>query len=485
MEDQLHALIRSLSAREKSYFKRYSRIHGDNPDRNYLHIYEFLQKQADYDESRLKEHFKARPFVKYLSSEKNYLFDQLLNSLMNFHLNTSVRGKLARSVLHVDILMQRGFDKKARKILKHAKKLAYRYEEFTTIQILIRFEEEIIFKHGVINSVDELNVLEKEREECIARVNNINKLRILKAQARELQFIEQYYVKDPGKYPHIFDNPLLEEESQALSVIARDYWYYIREIRHYLLREFDKSFQWLEKYLAFFEAHEYLFDANKKLPLLSNYLYLASKTQQPEKFGAALEKLKALRSVHGIEGHYIDYIIFSRQLELYYRSGDRETTSSLLPGAEDFYGKYSVLLGPTERDYFIILLIRTCIYLGHYQKGQQWLNRWYESDGVEVSFSLIKLLGMMVYYELGHLSLVASECESAYKTLRKRNRLGTLENEFIRFFKYASQQEEGPGLRARLERFHNALLEIRGNPEQNMLFEYFDFSRWTAAKLGK
>ena len=294
MEDHLFDLIKSLSSREKSYFRRYSKIHGDNPDRNYLHIYNFMEKQKEYDETKLKSHFRGKPFIQYLSSEKNYLFEHLLNSLMNYHLNTTVRGKLARSVLHVDILMQRGFEKKALKILKQAKKLAYRYEEFTTIQLLIRFEEEILFSHGVINFVNRLNELEKEREDCIAKVNNINKLRILKAQARELQFIEQYYVKDPEKYPHIFDNPLLESETEALSLVAMDYWYYIREIRHYLLREFEQSFKWLEKYLEFFESHDYIFEPNKKLPLLSNYLYLACTIRKTEKFNQALVKLEAL-----------------------------------------------------------------------------------------------------------------------------------------------------------------------------------------------
>ncbi len=483
MEDHVHALIHSLSSREKSYFKRYSRIHGDSPDRNYLHIYEFLEKQRDYDESKLKERFRDKSFVKYLSSEKNYLFEQLLNSLMNYHLNTTVRGKLARSVLHVDILMQRGFDGKARKILQHAKKLAYKYEEFTTIQILIRFEEEIIFKHGGMNFIDQLDELEKERETCIEKVNNINKLRLLKAQARELQFIEQYYVKDPGKYPHIFNNPMLDEESGALSVIAKDFWFYIREIRHYLLREFDESFRWLEKYLEFFEEHEYLFDVNKKLPLLSNYLYLASKTVQTGKFRAALVKLESLKKSKGADANYIDYIKYSRLLEMHYRGGDRGDIATLLPVVDAFYAQSGKSLGPTERDYIIILLVRSYIYLGMFQKAQQWINRWYEHDGVDVSLNLIKLLGMIVYFELGYHSLLESECESAYKILRKRDRYGKLESEFIRFFKYAVRSSGSSGFRDRFGKFHDTLVEIRKDPDQSMLFEYFDFTQWSSGKL--
>lgn len=485
MEDHLFSLIHSLSSREKSYFKRYSKIHGDNPDRNYLHIYNYLEKQKVYDESKLKSHFKGKQFINYLSSEKNYLFEQVLNSLMNFHLSTTVRGKLARSVLHVDILMQRGFDNKALKILKHAKKLAYRYEEFTTIQLLIRFEEEIIFRHGVINFVEQLNELEKEREDCIAKVNNINKLRLLKAQARELQFIEKYYVQDPGKYPHIFNNRMLDREEQALSLVAKDYWYYIQEIRHYLLREFDKSFEWLEKYLQFYETYEYIFEPNKKLPLLSNYLYLASKIREIEKFDQALQKLEALKPVKGIDANYIDYIKFSRLLELCYKTGNTEKTASMLPEVEQFYREKGKFLGPTEMDYILILLIRGYITLDRFSQAQFWLNRWYETDDVEVSLNLIKLFSMIVYYELGYFSLLESECESAYKTLRKRQRLGKLENEFIRFFKKLARAPEDPGNQERFALFHQQLIKIGNDPKENMLFEYFDFNSWADRQRAK
>ena len=118
-----------------------------------------------------------------------------------------------------------------------------------------------------------------------------------------------------------------------------------------------------------------------------------------------------------------------------------------------------------------------------FPRAQHWLNRWYETDGVEVSFSLIKLLGMIIYYELGYHSLLESECESAYKNLRKRKRLGKLESECIRFFKYASLHPGDPGHENRLKKFHENLVGIGNDPEQNMLFEYFDFPRWTAWKM--
>lgn len=485
MKDTVYTLIQSLSSREKSYFKRYSKIHGDSDDRNYLHIYNYLEKQKSYDEVKLKSHFKGKQFANYLSSEKNYLLEQLLNSLMNFHMGTTVRGKLARSVVHIDILMQRGLDSKALKLLKQAKILAYKYEEFTTAQLLIRFEEEIIFKHGVIKYTDQLKELEKEREQCISRVNNINKLRIIKAQARELQFVEQYYVKDPENYPDLFNNPMLDNEENALSLIAKDYWHYIREIRHYLLREFDKSFECLEEYLDFFEKHEYLFGLNNKLPLLSNYLYLASKTKQTSKFHFALKKLEAIKSVKGIDERYIDYIKYSRLLELYYKTGDLKKTADLLPEIEEYFKKQATLLGPTEADYILILLIRAHIGLDRFSMAQYWINRWYEMDDVEVSFNLIKLFGMIIYYELGYFSLLESECDSAYKMLRKRKRFGLLEQEITAFFRKAARNPNHPEILSRIESLHDRLLQLRKNPEESMLFEYFDFCQWTAKKMGK
>ena len=483
MKDLFFDFVSSLTFREKAYFKRFSQTYSDNKNKNYLKIYAFLEKQKKYDENALKAFFEDETFIKYLSSEKHYLLEQLLNSLINFHFHTSPFRKLTKWILYINILSEKGFRKKAMKVLKQAKRLAYRHEEFTVILQLIQMEEEILFSHGILNFTTQLEKLKKEREEITRKIQNLNEFRLLKVQARELQFEDQPHVSNPEKYPHIFDNPFLEDESNINSLKARDVWYYIKSVAHYLIRDFKASQLCNRDNLLFFEKHDYLFNNNHKLPILSNYLYLSAKVKDEKSFYVALEKLKALELEKDIDAEYIGYIKYARLFELFYKTGNTEASRNILPEVETFLTENKTQLGSTEVDYLLILIIRACIETHQFSKAQQWLNVWYKSETVDVSLNIVKLFTMITYFELDFRPLLEYEISSTYKSLKKRKQLRKLERLFIRFFKKYIKDPSPEKTFNSLTLLKTNLLEIIQENNENVLFEQFDFSHWCDRKI--
>ncbi len=485
MQDLTFEFVSSLTFREKAYFKRFSQTYSNKENKNYLKIYSFLEKQKKYDEKALKEFFADEKFIKYLSSEKHYLLEQLLNSLINFHFGTSTHRKLIKWILYINILSEKGFRKKAMKVLKQAKKLAYHNEEFTIILQLIQMEEEILFSHGILNFTAQLEKLKKEREEITQKIQNLNELRLLKVQTRELQFEEMPHVSRPKKYPHIFASKFLEDKKNINSLKAHDLWLYIKSTRHYLVREFKQSQQCNREHLRFFEKHEYLFSHNHKLPILSNYLYLSAKVKDEKSFYEVLEKLTDLEGKKGIDSDYLGYIKYARIFELFYKTDNVKETKELIPEVEAYLNKSNEQLGSTEIDYILILLIRACIETHQFTKAQKWLNLWYKTETIEVSLNIIKLFTMITYYELGYLPLLQYEINSTYKTLKKRKKLNKLERLFIRFFKKFIKD---PGLKKNqksLLALKESLTELKKDPHENILFEQFDFLKWCDQKLSE
>ena len=485
MSDLTFDFVSSLTFREKAYFKRFSQTYSTKENKNYLKIYKFLEKQKNYDEKALKEFFADENFVNYLSSEKHYLLEQLLNSLINFHFGSSTYRKLIKWILYINILSERGFRKKAMKVLKQAKSLAYYYEEFTVILQLIQMEEEILFSHGILNFTAQLEKLKLEREEITRKIQNLNELRLLKVQARELQFEKMPHVSDPEKYPHVFANPFFKNKKNINSLKAQDLWFYIKSTKHYLVREFKESQQSNRDHLDFFEQHEYLFSYNHKLPLLSNYLYLSAKVKDEESFDIALKKLTELEGKKGIDSAYIGYIKYARTFELYYKTENNTKTKELIPEVGAYLEKNKAQLGSTEVDYLLILIIRACIETQQYSKAQQWLNLWYKTETLEVSLNIIKLFTMITYYELGYLPLLQYEINSTYKTLKKRKKLNKLERFFIRFFKKFIKDPNLKRNQKSLLLLKNSLAELKQDPHENILFEQFDFLKWCDQKLNE
>jgi hypothetical protein len=483
MADLTFDFVSSLTFREKAYFKRFSQTYSDKENKNYLKIYSFLEKQKKYDEKALKEFFADEKFIKYLSSEKHYLLEQLLNSLINFHFGTSTYRKLIKWILYINILSEKGFRKKAMKVLKQAKSLAYHNEEFTIIFQLIQMEEEILFSHGILNFTAQLETLKKEREDITTKINNLNELRLLRVQTRELQFEDNPHISNPEKHPRVFANPFLEDKKNINSLKAKDLWFYIQSTKLYLIRDFKKSQISNRDHLAFFEKHEYLFSYNHKLPLLSNYLYLSAKVKDEKSFYEVLEKLTDLEGKKGIDTDYLNYIKYARIFELYYKTENKKATKALIPEVGQYLDKSKDQLGSTEVDYILILMIRACIETFQFSKAQQWLNLWYKTETLDVSFSIIKLFTMITYYELGYLPLLQYEINSAYKILKKRKKLHKLERLFIRFFKKYIKDPNIKKNQKALLSLKNALTELHDDPNENILFEQFDFLKWCERKL--
>ncbi len=481
MSDVIYDFVRSLTLREKAYFKRYSQLHSRSENKNYLKIYKYLEKQKKYDEVKLKKHFEDETFIKYLSSEKHYLLEQILNSLINFHANTSNNRKLLKLILYINILSEKGFKKKATKTIRQAKTLAYRYEEFTIILQLIKMEEEILFSHGILNYVQQLRTLKEEREEITEKIQNLNELKLLKAQARELQYEFMPHVNDPSKHSHILDNSLLKDKVKVKSLKGQEIWHYIKCIGHYLVRDFEKSQKEYQDYLHFYEEHEFLFSKNQKLPVLSNYMYLSAKIKDEQHFMIGHQKLIKLLGEKDIDASYIYYIKYARILEFYHKTGKHSATEAILSEISDYIEKNSEKFGSTEIDHIIILLIRAGIETKQFTKAQQWINLWYKKVEIEVSLNIIKLFAMITYYELGFNSLLSHEVNSTYKILKNRKKLTKLEQSFIRFFKKILNSPNKN--QSALINLSKTLSEIEEDSTQNILFEQFNFQSWCKEQI--
>jgi hypothetical protein len=483
MSDLVYRFVQSLTLREKAYFRRYAQLYSNSKEKNYLKIYNILEQQDEYDESALREALKEEPFVKYLSSEKHYLLEQILNSLINFHANTSINRKLQKLILYINILSEKGFKKKANKTLRQAKTLALKHEEFTVVLQLIQMEEEILFSHGILDYVQQLENLKKEREAINKKIQELNELRLLKAQARELQYEFLPHVSQIVHHPNIFSNPLLHSIDKIKSLKGKEVWYYTNSIIYYLVRDYEKSLESHIEYLDFYEKNEFLFQKNQKLPILSNYIYLAAKTKNSDHFFLGLNKLEQLLGEKDIDSAYIYYIKYARILEYYHKTKDHQATANVLPEIASYIEDNTDKFGKTEIDHVICQLIRAGIETKQFTDAQQWINLWYNTVDIEVSLNLVKLYSIIVYYELDYINLLEHEVSSTYKTLRNRRRLKKLERSFLRFCRKIVKDDSSSKRIKALQILHNDLLEIKKDPLQNVNFEDFDFIQWTNDKI--
>lgn len=483
MSEFAYNFIHSLRMREKAYFKRYAQLQSNSAKKNYLRLYEALEQQEYYDKNQLLKRFEGEPLSRHFSSEANYLAEQLLNSLTNFHFETSNSRKLIKLILQIDLLTERGFRKKAQKVLNKAKKMADKFEEFSIKLKLIQLEEELLFKHGILHFTQQLQVLQEERSQITQKIQNLNELRLLREQIRELQF-SAGFVRQPEKFPHLFANPILDEEQHALSLNAKENWHYIQCLRHYLLLDFRAAKIANHTYFLFFKQHASFFKQKKLLPVLSNLLYFSALDKDQELFAVALSELQQLETEKEVDQHYVKYIKYARILELYYQTNDSTNTRVILTEAQPFTKNHHHELGGTERDYLVRLIIRAHIQAQQWEEAQDWINFWYKVKEANHAINILKLFSLIIYCELDYRHLLASERISSTKLLQKLKQYGPLEKQFLQFFKKWNKiptAELGDQL-ILLEELIADLEDLEVQNIQQMPLVFFNFKAWATQK---
>jgi len=107
MDNSLINLIKSLTGREKAFFRKFNKAFKSNKT-NYELIFDHIIKYGTIDRNALDKEHGDKNFVKYLSSEKEYLFDKVLASLVNYHFNDTTFKILIKQLMYIRVLLDKG-----------------------------------------------------------------------------------------------------------------------------------------------------------------------------------------------------------------------------------------------------------------------------------------------------------------------------------------------------------------------------------------
>lgn len=473
-------LIDGMTSREKAYFRKSAKTHPTKRDKNYLKLFDLIVNHPKIEVVELKTKLKGTKILTHFTAEMNYLFDQVMRSLLNYNLNKNNTSQILKSIGYIEILLLKDNKQRAGKLLKFAKKLAYRSEDFALIIKLIELEERILFKQGILNFIKKLEALGKERQEVTNKIQNINQLRVLKERVRDFQY-SHLFLNYPDQYPDIFFNPLLLDEEKSLSLTALEVFYYTKVVIGYVTRKYEDGIIASQKYLKFLEENIYLFPKTKFLPALSNYLLLLTNVMNKDQFFVVLKKVETIESSENLPQPYINYIKYGRQLDLAYKLRDEVYSEKILSEAIDFLNRDYKLLVESQRDYFFYFMIRTCIDLRKFEQARELMTLWYELGVQEFLIGIRRLCRMIIVFELGWYQMLESDVQTSYKVLKKHKRYGRLEKVCIGCFRKIAKR---PFMQKKfLLQLEQQLLEIKENKDENKLLEYIDFHRWCVDKL--
>lgn len=479
MSEFVHKFVKSMTMRERAYFRRFSKLYGQDDDKNYLLLFDKFLEIERYDADLLKENFKQHSILKNWSSEINYLQGQILKSLANYHLDSSKGMKLQKSILFVELLIERGFQKQGLKILNKAKKIANQVEDFSTILKLIQLEEEILFKVGITGFTKQLSALQKERKAIAQKIENLNQLRLLREQIRELQFSD---IENLSKeeYHYYFQNDLIKEKTNALSVKAVEHWLYIKSMQAFLLKKVKESQIIDLGTVQLMESNELIFKKSKVLIGISNYLYCSALIRDKNGFEKMLEKLNQMESDPKLDKLHIAFIRLARTLDLYYMTDNLEGTKRLIAEAIPLLKNQRDRMGETQRNYLSFLTIRGCFVLKEFELGIEVLNDLIKLGVMDYLLISIRFFLLMIYFELGWKEMISSEVMATTKIFDRHKVGNDFTKTFLKFFKRALKTPHR--LSYHFESLISNLEEFKSIDKYHDVFLFFDYLKWAKQK---
>lgn len=477
MDDFIHNFAHKLSLSEKAYFKKFASFHHGNTDKNYLKLYGLLMKQKQFSAEDLVPALDKIGLAKHYSSEQNYLYRQLMTSLINFHFENTTYRKLTKQILAIDLLMEKGFRKKANKVLRKAKKLATDLEEFSILLKLIQLEEEILFREGILNFTKKLQELKQERHRIMLIMENYSDLRLLREQVRELQYTIRY-TRDFEQHPELLNPPLLKDASQALSIKALSHWLYIKMSIANMKDEPQESLEAGIQTLELIDQYPALFSSLQRAVTLSNVIYDLILLNDRSLFDKKMIQLKEQKDVNKFYLAYVEYI---RKLKFGIKNLEFDLLLETLKPANDFIFNEHHLIEAAQRNNLFVAICSGWMMLGEYTKTIELLNLWEQVSAKNLYLSFRRIARLISYYELEWHNLLESEIQSAYKILKKHNVYEKREQVLVAFLR-AVAKKPNRQIQAR-KKLCEKLTAIEKNPDLNLFYPDFDYLWW--AKGGR
>ncbi|MFD1552705.1 hypothetical protein DNU06_08930 [Putridiphycobacter roseus] len=493
--NELFNLIDSLTKSEKRFFKLNSTLQSG--EKNYIKIFNFIEKQKKYDEEELKEYFKDEVFIDHLPSEKNHLYKLILKSLRAFYSEQSISAQLKQEIKNVEVLHKKALYRECSKFVIRAKKMAKKYEKFYYWFELISWEKKLLeeaYEDGHFNQ--DINELIQEEAEVIDKLRNLAEYQVLYSKIN-LIFKSGGFSRNAEEkkvVSELENYHLIKGKNTAISVRATSICYYIKGLCAASNRDYDEA-------LINFRKVKLVIDKNPDIKMDLQGRYISTLTfllncyidQQDfvnaEKF---LNEIKDLTNQKGYDSIDSKVKIFSSigigEIQMYNRKGDFEKAQEVLTFINQGLESYQSKLTKEKMLLFNYSKAYSLFGIGDYKGALKLMNLVLNDNEKKLRqdiYSFSRIFNLIIHYELNNFDFVEYEVKSTSRFLNKKEKDYQIEKVFIHYIKKLSKAEFAADKEMIYKAFYKSLDNLLKESNEQVILEYFNIKAWVYSKIKK
>ncbi len=482
---KLFHLVKSLTGSEKRYFKIF--INSKDPANNkYVRLFDAIEAQPEFDEAQLmKSVYGDEPVETRKYSElKAYLHDLILKSLQFYDENSSVDYRVKNLLMDVRTAFKRSWFDDAKDLLRKAKRVAEKYEDFNALLEILNWEKRIAYAQMDIPFLDrELERIMQEEHTCLENLQNISAYRsiffkILVSIRKDVSRREQQV----QALRSLMEDPLLQDEKQAGSFTAKVLYHRIYTIFHFSTSDFEAFYKSSKTLLKLMESNPAMLgeDVSEYISALSNHVVSCGRLEKIEEVRATLDKLIKVKPINLDDEVKIHQQYYNNKFRLCIATGEFEEGKKELQKHLETIEKFDRQHFSKSEFYFQYFYLN--FGAGDFEKALDCLNDWLKlPDTVERKDlqSLARILNLIIHFELGNTVLLDSLLRSTQRYLRKEDRLSAFEQKMMQFIREAGKPHSKKEKRAALETLKLDFERLPKSPS----FGMFDLISWLESKI--
>lgn len=476
---------------EKRYFKLAVSVHKDSDSKTYMRLFNAISQQKIYDEAALKKELAGEKIITRFDMSKNYLYRLLLNTLQNYHRNSSVEQQLINMLNKAVILSDKMLYKSSLEILQKARQLAKKYEYYEMLLKIIQMMQRIALEERKDDRF--IEQFQHEYEDAMQRIHKINEYHKLYHHLYAFFSKKGNDLRALGlrkQYSQFLKHPLLSDKQKPNGYEEKSYYYLARSLCYFCMGKADKSYYYTLQRLSLIKSRPEKIkeDPATYIVTLNSVIFYGSVLCKIKESQRAFDKLQKFLITYPARRHKL-FIAYDNMMALYLTAGKfREglfyanKTAAELPLYED-------RIFPTNKvslyhDMFYV-------YFGcrEYEHSLKWLNKLLNETVLNAREDIqvtARLTNLILHYELRNFELLPYLIRRTYNFLRKRKRLHKLEKILLQFI--VKLLRVNPQIKREITilfmEIKAALQEVTKDPSEAMvLTEYFDYISWLESKI--
>jgi len=489
----LYRIIKSLSSQEKRYFKLFAKEEGD--DLSYVRLFDAIDSLEFYDESKVMQILEKKGKIKNLSRVKNYLQETIFKFLEQHYSDYSVAVELQRLIQRIEILFSKRLFGLASKTIQKAEQLATKAQRNTYLLLIQHWKYQVDFENA---NEKNLNTYLKEgyfaEQQTIEVCKNIVEYRRLNTR---LMLITSFSNVDSKarerEFKNLLADPYLKDESKAIAIPTKELYYKILGHIYFWLQDWKKCFETKKRSIELFEKFpseeqsqltDYILDIGTAM----GALYYLGKTNELLFYKNKVERLmqdlppkvktaRIYNAYMNVTNNYISTLVLLLDMKEALKESEKLSSDIQKYGMEDSIRIFN---------YHFCLI---CFHMGDFHKALRYSNKIINSEKNQSRldiFNWVKVLNVLVHYELGNEDLLAPLCKSTANYLLKKEALNPVYKLLLDFISAISLAEFSESeKKKRFTELKKELDKTISDPGDKEVMYDFDIRSWIISKVEK